>query len=373
MAGYRKTSARHRQWSHRRRHGERRDRASRERTGSTVSPGSRGVRSRRRGSSDGLQPVVCAVRTAAMRSPDSETPVQRARALRHEASRGPGVGEPETVLFQAGGGDSRDGRCGRNALMVATAVAGFGRITLWIVGEMDRMMVFLLSTIAWMLRPPFRLLQVLKQIHFIGVKSLFVILLTGAFTGMVLGLQGYYSLRKFGAEGLLGSAVALSIIRELGPVLSALMVTGRAGSAMTAEIGIMRITEQIDALDTMAVNPMQYLIAPKVLASVLVMPLLCSIFDLIGIYGGYLVGVDLLGVSSGAYTSSMESSVEWKDVYGGYLKALSFGVIVSWVCTYKGYNTTMSAEGLGTATTEAVVLSSVLILIWDYFVTSVLM
>jgi phospholipid/cholesterol/gamma-HCH transport system permease protein len=257
--------------------------------------------------------------------------------------------------------------------MVATAVVGIGRNTLWIVGEMGRMMVFLLSTIAWMLRPPFRLLQVLKQIHFIGVKSLFVILLTGAFTGMVLGLQGYYSLRKFGAEGLLGSAVALSIIRELGPVLSALMVTGRAGSAMTAEIGIMRITEQIDALDTMAVNPMQYLIAPKVLASVLVMPMLCSIFDIIGIYGGYLVGVDLLGVSSGAYTSSMESSVEWKDVYGGYLKALSFGVIVSWVCTYKGYNTTMSAEGLGTATTEAVVLSSVLILIWDYFLTSVLM
>jgi len=257
--------------------------------------------------------------------------------------------------------------------MVATAVAGFGRNTLWIVGEMGRMMVFLLNTITWMLRPPFRLLQVLKQIHFIGVKSLFVIVLTGAFTGMVLGLQGYYSLRKFGAEGLLGSAVALSIIRELGPVLSALMVTGRAGSAMTAEIGIMRITEQIDALDTMAVNPMQYLIAPKVLASVLIMPMLCSIFDIIGIYGGYLVGVDLLGVSSGAYTSSMESSVEWKDVYGGFLKALSFGVIVSWVCTYKGYNTTMSAEGLGTATTEAVVLSSVLILIWDYFLTSVLM
>ena len=257
--------------------------------------------------------------------------------------------------------------------MVASAVAGFGRNTLLIVGEMGRMMVFLISTVAWMVRPPFRFLQVLKQIHFIGVKSLFVIVLTGAFTGMVLGLQGYYSLRKFGAEGLLGSAVALSIIRELGPVLSALMVTGRAGSAMTAEIGIMRITEQIDALDTMAVNPMQYLIAPKVLASVLIMPMLCSIFDLIGIYGGYLVGVELLGVSSGAYTSSMESSVEWKDVYGGFLKAVSFGVIVSWVCTYKGYHTTMSAEGLGTATTEAVVLSSVLILIWDYFLTSVLM
>ena len=257
--------------------------------------------------------------------------------------------------------------------MVALAVTGLGRNTLQIVGEMGRMMVFLISTVAWMVRPPFRLLQLLKQMHFIGVKSLFVIVLTGAFTGMVLGLQGYYSLRKFGAEGLLGSAVALSIIRELGPVLSALMVTGRAGSAMTAEIGIMRITEQIDALDTMAVSPMQYLIAPKVLASILIMPMLCSIFDLIGIYGGHLVGVELLGVSSGAYMNSMESSVEWKDVYGGFLKAVSFGLIVSWVCTYKGYNTTMSAEGVGTATTEAVVLSSVLILVWDYFLTSVLM
>jgi len=256
---------------------------------------------------------------------------------------------------------------------MTTVVAGVGRHSLKIVGEMGRMMVFLISTVSWMARPPFRGMQVLKQIHFIGVKSLFVIALTGIFTGMVLGLQGYYSLRKFGAEGLLGSAVALSIIRELGPVLSALMVTGRAGSAMTAEIGIMRITEQIDALDTMAVSPMQYLIAPKVLAAVLIMPMLCSIFDLIGIYGGYLVGVNLLGVSSGAYISSMESSVEWKDVYGGWLKALSFGVIISWVCTYKGYHTTMSSEGLGTATTEAVVLSSVLILIWDYFITSVLM
>jgi phospholipid/cholesterol/gamma-HCH transport system permease protein len=257
--------------------------------------------------------------------------------------------------------------------MVVAAVARCGRDTLWITREMGRMMVFLIGTVAWMVRPPFRFIQVLKQIHFIGVKSLFVIALTGSFTGMVLGLQGYYSLRKFGAEGLLGSAVALSMIRELGPVLSALMVTGRAGSAMTAEIGIMRITEQIDALDTMAVNPIQYLVAPKVLASVLVMPLLASIFDVIGIYGGYLIGVDLLGVSSGAYISSMESSVEWKDVYGGFLKALSFGVIVAWVCTYKGYHTTMSAEGLGKATTEAVVLSSVLILIWDYFLTSVLM
>jgi phospholipid/cholesterol/gamma-HCH transport system permease protein len=151
------------------------------------------------------------------------------------------------------------------------------------------------------------------------------------------------------------------------------MVTGRAGSSITAEIGIMRITEQIDALDTMAINPLQYLVVPKILAGVLVMPMLVAIFDLIGIYGGYLVGVELLGVGSGVYTSSMESAVEWQDVYGGFLKALSFGLIVTWVCTYKGYNTQMSAEGLGKATTEAVVLASVLILIWDYFLTSVLL
>jgi phospholipid/cholesterol/gamma-HCH transport system permease protein len=257
--------------------------------------------------------------------------------------------------------------------MLIGLIAHWGAVTLGVVREMGRMALFLANTLMWMVRPPFRLRQLLKQMHFIGVKSLFVIVLTGTFTGMVLGLQGYYSLRKFGAEGLLGSAVALSMIRELGPVLTALMVTGRAGSAMTAEIGLMKITEQIDALDTMAISPMQYLVAPKVLAGVLVMPLLASIFDVIGIYGGYLVGVDLLGVSSGAYTGSIESSVEWKDVYGGFLKALSFGVIVTWVCTYKGYNTAMSAEGLGKATTEAVVLASVLVLIWDYFLTSVLL
>jgi phospholipid/cholesterol/gamma-HCH transport system permease protein len=190
---------------------------------------------------------------------------------------------------------------------------------------------------------------------------------------MVLALQGYYTLRKFGSEALLGSAVALSMIRELGPVLASLMVTARAGSSMTAEIGIMRITEQIDALETMAINPLQYLITPKMVAAILAVPLLVSIFDVVGITGGYLVGVKLLGINSGTYWSSIESSVEWMDLYGGMLKALSFGLIISWVCCYKGFHTTMSAEGLGKATTEAVVLASVLILVWDYFLTSVLL
>src|SRR5437667_3782529 len=248
-----------------------------------------------------------------------------------------------------------------------------GRWAIAGVEALGRFGTFLGQALGTILTPPFKFWAFVDRIHYIGYRSLLIILLTGGFTGMVLGLQVYFTLVRFGSEAYLGPAVALSLIRELGPVLAALMVTGRAGSALPAEIGIMRITEQIDALETMAVSPMQYLIAPKLLASILIMPLLASIFDVIGIYGGHLVGVELLGVSSGSYTGSMESSVEWKDVYGGMLKYLSFGLIMAWICTYKGYHTTMSAEGLGQATTDAVVLSSVLVLIWDYFLTSVLL
>jgi phospholipid/cholesterol/gamma-HCH transport system permease protein len=252
-------------------------------------------------------------------------------------------------------------------------IQGIGARVLTQIEEMGAMLLFLLRSFGWLSLPPFRLFQIIKQIHFVGYKSTFVVILTALFTGMVLALQGYYSLRKFGSEGLLGSAVALSMIRELGPVLASLMVTARAGSAMTAEIGIMRITEQIDALETMAINSLQYLITPKMVASLISVPLLVALFDVVGIGGGYLVGVKLLGVSGGSYWSSIESAVEWRDVYGGILKSISFGLIISWVCCYKGYYTKMSAEGLGKATTESVVLASVLILVWDYFLTSVLL
>lgn len=252
-------------------------------------------------------------------------------------------------------------------------VQKLGALALFILGEMGRMLDFLLYGIYCIVRFPGRPVHVLKQVHFIGARSSFVILLTASFTGMVLGLQGYYTLSKFGSEGLLGSAVALSLIRELGPVLSALMVTGRAGSAITAEIGIMRITEQIDALDTMALNPFKYLISPKLLASLVALPLLCAVFDVVGIYGGYVVGVKLLGVNPGAYFHEMEKSVEWKDVYSGIMKSLSFGVIIAWVCCYKGYYCGHGAEGVSRATTSAVVMSSVVILIWDYFLTSILL
>jgi phospholipid/cholesterol/gamma-HCH transport system permease protein len=167
--------------------------------------------------------------------------------------------------------------------------------------------------------------------------------------------------------------VALSLIRELGPVLSALMVTGRAGSALTAEIGIMRIGEQINALETMGIDPIRHLVSPRMLGALVSVPLLASIFDVVGILGGYLVGVKLLGLNQGVYFSQMEASVMFKDVSDGLLKSVAFGLIIAWVCTFKGYYTARGAEGVSQSTTSAVVLSSVLVLIGDYILTSVLL
>ncbi|MCZ7626244.1 MAG: ABC transporter permease [Candidatus Methylomirabilota bacterium] len=247
-----------------------------------------------------------------------------------------------------------------------------GRVVLQQVRTMGSMAIFLGSTGFWAALPPLKIRRIVGQIYFIGVKSSSIILLTAAFSGMVLGLQGYYTLRKFGSEALLGPAVGLSLIRELGPVMAALMVAARAGSASAAEIGIMRITEQIDALEAMAVNPMKYLVVPKVIAGLIAVPLLTAIFDVVGIFGGYLVGVKMLGVGAGTYFSEMRNMVEMSDIRGGFLKSVSFGLIVTWVCTYKGFYTGYGAEGVGKATTEAVVLSSVLVLVWNYVMTAVL-
>jgi phospholipid/cholesterol/gamma-HCH transport system permease protein len=230
-----------------------------------------------------------------------------------------------------------------------------------------------MNSIYFIFVPPFKFNVLIRQIRFLGSKSMAIILLTGAFTGMVLALQLFYTLRKFGSEALLGPAIALSLIRELGPVLSALMITGRAGSAITAELGIMRITEQIDALNAMALNPIRYLIVPYVVAAIITFPLLTAMFDLIGIYGGYVVGVKLLGIGSGTYFSQMENFLTMDDIKLGLYKSFSFGIIVSWVCCYKGFYSTYGAEGVGRATTQAVVMSSIFILIWDYFLGSILL
>ena len=253
-----------------------------------------------------------------------------------------------------------------------TIVQASGAKAISLLAGLGRMMTLLIAALLWMFVPPLRPRRVLRQIHFMGWRSLLVVALTGAFTGMVLGLQGYYTLNKFGATAMLGPAVALSLIREIGPVLCALVVTGRAGSAMAAEIGIMRITDQIDSLSVMALNPVKYLITPNILAGLITFPLLTAIVDVIGIYGGYVVGVQLLGVGAGVYFGEMQNFVGMYDIKIGFYKSLSFGLIMSWICCYKGFHTGFGAEGVGKATTEAVVMSSVWILICDYFWTSVL-
>ncbi len=255
--------------------------------------------------------------------------------------------------------------------MFAIAEA-LGAKAIAILAGLGRMMTLLITALLWMFVPPLRVRRVLRQIHFMGWRSLLVVALTGAFTGMVLGLQGYYTLNKFGATAMLGPAVALSLIREIGPVLCALVVTGRAGSAMAAEIGIMRITDQIDSLSVMALNPVKYLITPNILAGLITFPLLTAIVDVIGIYGGYVVGVQLLGVGAGVYFGEMQNFVGMYDIKIGFYKSLSFGLIMSWICCYKGFHTGFGAEGVSKAMTEAVVMSSVWILICDYFWTSVL-
>src|SRR5262245_15349101 len=247
-----------------------------------------------------------------------------------------------------------------------------GRRSIEIVAALGRFATFFVQAVLTFVTPPFKVRAFVDRIDYIGFRSLLIILLTGAFTGMVLGLQIYLTLSRFGSEAFLGPAVALSLIRELGPVLSALMVTGRAGSALTAEIGIMRITEQIDALTVMALNPMRYLVVPSILAGLVTFPLMTALFDTVGIFGGYLVGVKLLGLSEGTYFGEMQTFVDLRDIMTGFWKSLSFGVIVTWVCTYKGFNVGHGAEGVARATTQAVVLSSVLILVWDYFMGSVL-
>ena len=248
-----------------------------------------------------------------------------------------------------------------------------GKAALRLVQEAGGMTLFLLEGLGLALVAPFRGRRLLQELYLIGVRSTLIILLTGAFTGMVLGLQGYYTLRQYGSEGALGAAVALSLIREMGPVLTGIMVSARAGSAVTAEICIMRITEQLDALDTMAVNPMQYVVMPKLLAGLIAVPLLTAIFDVIGILGGYLVGVVLLGVSSGAYFSSMMTSVVALDIKGGIVKSLVFGLTIILVACYKGYYAEHGAEGVSRATNQTVVLSAVLVLAWDYILTSFFM
>ncbi len=228
--------------------------------------------------------------------------------------------------------------------VVRFVLAPLGAVVLSLLSYLGRLGLFLLQAVGLIVVPPLKVQRVLRQVQFIGARSLLVIALTGLFTGMVLALQGYYTLTRFGSEAYLGPAVAISLITELG-----------------------------DALEVMALNPIRYLVVPNVVAGIIALPLLGALFAVIGIYGGYLIGVQLLGVSSGTYFGSMTDFVAMTDIRNGLYKSLSFGLLITFLCCFKGYHTGYGAEGVSKATTEAVVWSSVAILVLDYFLNSVLL
>ncbi len=245
-----------------------------------------------------------------------------------------------------------------------------GRPLVYLSEELGRMLMLLFSATACMFRPPFRLRVIFKQMEFVGVNSIVIVIITGGFTGAVLALQSYYGFRMFGGESLVGSTVALAMTRELGPVFAALMVTGRAGSAMAAELGAMRVNEQIDALYSMSVNPVQYLVMPRILAGILMLPALTVLCDFVGIVGGYFVSVEILDINSGVFIEKIIEIVDLDDIVNGLIKSFVFGLILTLVGCYKGFYASGGAKGVGKATTQSVVISSVTILVIDYFLTA---
>jgi len=214
---------------------------------------------------------------------------------------------------------------------------------------------------------------VIEQVHNAGALSLVIIMLSGLFVGMVLGLQGFDLLERFGSEESLGSAAALGLLKELGPVVTALLFAGRAGTALASELGLMRATDQLAAMEMMAVDPVRRVVMPRFLGGVLSMPLLAAIFSMIGIFGAQLVGVQLMGVDAGQFWSQMRSAVEFGDVMEGVVKSCVFGVACSLIAVYEGYHSVPTAEGVGRATTRTVVISSVVVLLLDYMLTAAMM
>lgn len=247
-----------------------------------------------------------------------------------------------------------------------------GSRTTLLIEEIGRVVEIFGQTIKWIFRLPIRFSGILKQMEEVGVNSVPVVLITALSTGMVLAFQSFNGFKRFDAETLVGTVVALSMTRELGPVLTGLIVAGRAGAAMAAELGTMRVTEQIDALITMAVNPIKYLIVPRVIAGMIMLPVLTVFSDMIGIAGGYFIAVKVLGVNPTIYMRRTMDYLVLDDIFGGLLKAFIFGIIITTISCYKGFNTQGGAEGVGRATTGAVVISSMLILLSDYFLTAML-
>src|SRR5580692_5235962 len=238
------------------------------------------------------------------------------------------------------------------------------------VQRMGATALFLVRLLAQCLPALARPRLIVNQIYNTGARSLIIIMLSGLFVGMVLGLQGYQLLQRFGSEEVLGSAAALGLLKELGPVITALLFAGRAGTSLTSEIGLMRATDQLTAMEMMAVNPLRYVAAPRFLGGVLAMPLLTAIFGVIGLFGAQLIGVQLMRVDAGVFWSQTQSAVGLRDVTEGLVKSLVFGTACSLVAVYEGYNAEPTAEGVGLATTRTVVASSVLTLLLDYVLTA---
>jgi phospholipid/cholesterol/gamma-HCH transport system permease protein len=249
------------------------------------------------------------------------------------------------------------------------ALQGLGRFALSSLAGTGRLVLFAGSSLGHCARPPIYWLIILRQLVEIGFYSLPVVGLTAIFTGMVLALQSYTGFARFSAEGAVAKVVVISITRELGPVLAGLMVAGRVGAAMAAEIGTMRVTEQIDALSTLSTNPKKYLVAPRLIAGVVVMPLLVLVADVIGVFGGYLVSVFKLGFNPATYLQSTWQALTAEDVISGLVKAAVFGLIITMMGCYQGYVSRGGAHGVGAATTNAVVSASILILSFDYILT----
>jgi phospholipid/cholesterol/gamma-HCH transport system permease protein len=252
------------------------------------------------------------------------------------------------------------------------AVESVGTSITRTVEDIGGLAALLADVLRWAVRPPFRIVNLMAQLDFVGVGSVLIVALTGIFSGMVFAHQSARAFELFNAKSLVGPTVTLTITRELAPVFSALMVTMRAGSAMCTELGTMRVTEQVDALETMAVNPIQYLLVPRVLAGLIMVPMLVMVFDLAGIGGGYFVSVAVKGVSAGTFISRTQQWLDPEDIAEGLIKGAVFGLYVALVACFKGYNASGGAKGVGQATTEAMVLSALGIFILDYFVGVIL-
>ena len=252
-------------------------------------------------------------------------------------------------------------------------LAKLGEVSIASLEKLGRGNLFLVQVLGGLpsLLPRFGL--VVQQVYSVGVLSLLIIGVAGLFVGMVLALQGYNTLVDFGAEESLGVMVALTLVRELGPVVAALLFAGRAGSALTAEIGLMKATEQLSAMEMMAVNPLHRVVAPRLVAGVIALPLLAALFSAVGIFGGHFVGVGLLGVDDGAFWSQMQSKVDFhEDILNGVIKSVVFGFVVTWISVFEGYDTVPTSEGVSRSTTRTVVYSSLSVLALDFILTALM-